>query len=156
MRVDIARAWTTLGRPLHALPNVTSLQGDGLEVSANVGVNETGRHVALSSPLNRSTSGDRRIVKDGDRLAHAKLHLFRPGDAGTLATANLATKSEAPIVRPWGSKVFAMPTKLTPRKWRDTAGSRSEDNAGRTRPLVRRAMGSLSHGVLCVGTDPSV
>ncbi|MDE0105623.1 MAG: hypothetical protein OXN89_24865 [Bryobacterales bacterium] len=68
MRVDIVRAWTTLGRPLHALTNAASLQGDGLEVSANVGVYETGRHVALSSALNRSTSVDRRIVKDGSRL----------------------------------------------------------------------------------------
>ena len=72
--VDIATAWATPGEHLRALDAAANR---GVKVRAIVGVWSNATHPDALMELSRITEGNLRIVREGDRLSHPKLYLFR-------------------------------------------------------------------------------
>lgn len=76
-QVDIATAWATGGEHLRVLAEATNREQRPVKVRAIVGTTGNATHPKALKKLYRITNGDLRIMRDGDRMFHPKLYLFR-------------------------------------------------------------------------------
>ena len=76
-QVDIATAWATGGEHLRILAKATNREQRPVKVRAIVGTTGNATHPDALEELYKITNGDLRIVRDGNRLFHPKLYLFR-------------------------------------------------------------------------------
>lgn len=76
-QVDIATAWATGGEHLRILAKATNREQRPVKVRAIVGTTGNATHPDALEELYRITNGDLRIVRDGNRMFHPKLYLFR-------------------------------------------------------------------------------
>ena len=76
-QVDIATAWATGGEHLRILAKATNREQRPVKVRAIVGTTGNATHPDALEELYRITNGDLRIIRDGDRMFHPKLYLFR-------------------------------------------------------------------------------
>ena len=72
--VDIATAWATTGEHLRALDAAANR---GVKIRVIVGIWGNATHPDALNELSRITEDNLRIVREGDRLFHPKLYLFR-------------------------------------------------------------------------------
>ena len=76
-QVDIATAWATGGEHLRILAEATNREQRPVKVRAIVGTTGNATHPDSLKELYRITNGDLRIIRDGNRMFHPKLYLFR-------------------------------------------------------------------------------
>ena len=85
-QVDIATAWATGGEHLRILAEATDREQRPMKVRAIVGTTGNATHPDALEELYRITNGDLRIIRDGDRMFHPKLYLFRQRTNGLMVS----------------------------------------------------------------------
>ena len=85
-RLDIATAWATGGEHLRVLAEATNREQRPVKVRAIVGTTGNATRPDALKELYRITNGDLRIIRDGNRMFHPKLYLFRRRTNGLMVS----------------------------------------------------------------------